>query len=324
MVGANDATHATPWLAFAEQTRAAAGSGRRRVGDAVVLGSTPRFYGTEIIPQPLRFMVDSYAGVLRGEQRAAVAATPGTRLADLALVAPRFEGVPEATSRDGFHPSPIGYGFWADALAAELAVVALAGRRLRHAAQPALGGSGGAKPHHLQVREGCDQSRIVAAAAGVGADRPPDDRVAAEQLRRAFAVAGPQLRPAHDAREAAGHDPPRDHGPREVEPHERVGACPDEVADARVVAVEHPRIRCGGSRHPLTEDLVVRLDPAGLPVERVQLDAGQREARRQRPREGGLASAGCADHVDPTSGHQSRDGRKVSSQAAWTPITTTG
>ena len=119
VVGANDATHATPWPAFAEQTRAllaAAAAG----GRPVVLGSTPRFHGTDIIPQPLRFMVDTYAGVLRGEQRAAVAATPGTRLADLALVAPRFEGVPEATSRDGFHPSPIGYGFWADALAAEL------------------------------------------------------------------------------------------------------------------------------------------------------------------------------------------------------------
>jgi lysophospholipase L1-like esterase len=30
---------------------------------------------------------------------------------------PRFLGVPEATSPDGFHPSPVGYGFWADALA---------------------------------------------------------------------------------------------------------------------------------------------------------------------------------------------------------------
>ncbi|MBA3586444.1 MAG: SGNH/GDSL hydrolase family protein, partial [Chloroflexi bacterium] len=30
---------------------------------------------------------------------------------------PRFEGRPEATSSDGFHPSPIGYGFWADAIA---------------------------------------------------------------------------------------------------------------------------------------------------------------------------------------------------------------
>jgi lysophospholipase L1-like esterase len=119
VVGANDATHATPWPAFAEHTRTLLEAAVAR-GRPVVLGSTPRFYGTDIIPQPLRFMVDAYAGVLRAEQRAAVATTAGTRLADLALVAPRFEGVPEATSRDGFHPSPIGYGFWADALAAEL------------------------------------------------------------------------------------------------------------------------------------------------------------------------------------------------------------
>jgi lysophospholipase L1-like esterase len=37
---------------------------------------------------------------------------------DLAAEAsPRFLDTPEATSSDGFHPSPIGYGFWADALA---------------------------------------------------------------------------------------------------------------------------------------------------------------------------------------------------------------
>lgn len=40
------------------------------------------------------------------------------RFVDLAAEAsPRFAGVPEATSSDGFHPSPIGYGFWADAIA---------------------------------------------------------------------------------------------------------------------------------------------------------------------------------------------------------------
>ena len=143
VVGANDATHATSWLAFAEQTRELLGAAAAGVGDQCVLGSTPRFYGTEIIPQPLRFMVDVYAGVLRGEaasrgggKHRTSPGRPG------GLVAPRFEGVPEATSRDGFHPSPIGYGFWADALAAELAVVASLCRRLREAAQPALGGSG--------------------------------------------------------------------------------------------------------------------------------------------------------------------------------------
>ncbi len=87
------------------------------LGAPVILASTPRFAGTEIIPEPLRTLVDRYSTVLRGEQRAAVATVPGTRLVNLADVAPRFKGVPEATSDDGFHPSPIGYGFWADALA---------------------------------------------------------------------------------------------------------------------------------------------------------------------------------------------------------------
>jgi lysophospholipase L1-like esterase len=63
-------------------------------------------------------MVDRYSGVLRAEQVAAVEAVPGARFVDLAAEAsPRFLGVPEATSSDGFHPSPVGYGFWADALA---------------------------------------------------------------------------------------------------------------------------------------------------------------------------------------------------------------
>ena len=121
VIGSNDATHATPWWTFRAGTaeileRAAA------LATAVVLAGTPRFSGTEIIPEPLRTFVDRYSGVLRGEQRAAVAAVPGTRFVDLAAEAsPRFAGVPEATSPDGFHPSPIGYGFWADAIAPSVA-----------------------------------------------------------------------------------------------------------------------------------------------------------------------------------------------------------
>lgn len=117
VVGSNDATHATFWPAFREQAEAML----RRATDVapvVVLAGTPRFGANEIIPEPLRTMVDRYSGVLRGEQLAAVAAVPGARFVDLAAEAsPRFLDTPEATSPDGFHPSPIGYGFWADALA---------------------------------------------------------------------------------------------------------------------------------------------------------------------------------------------------------------
>lgn len=121
IIGSNDATHATPWWTLRADTvdmlqRAVA------LETAVVLAGTPRFSGTEIIPEPLRTFVDRYSGVLRGEQRAAAAAVPGVRFVDLAADAsPRFAGVPEATSSDGFHPSPIGYGFWADAIVPSVA-----------------------------------------------------------------------------------------------------------------------------------------------------------------------------------------------------------
>jgi lysophospholipase L1-like esterase len=120
IVGSNDATHATPWPAFRKQAEAML---RRatEVASVVVLAGTPRFHANEIIPEPLRTMVDRYSGVLRAEQVAAVEAVPGARFVDLAAEAsPRFLGVPEATSSDGFHPSPVGYGFWADALAPAL------------------------------------------------------------------------------------------------------------------------------------------------------------------------------------------------------------
>jgi len=117
VIGSNDATHATPWLQLRADTEAML-SRATDGGAVVVLAGTPRFNSNQIIPEPLRTMVDRYSGLLRGEQRAAVEAVPGARFVDLATEAsPRFLGVPEATSVDGFHPSSIGYGFWADALA---------------------------------------------------------------------------------------------------------------------------------------------------------------------------------------------------------------
>lgn len=117
VVGANDATHATPWPRFRRELEALLATTTARSA-VTVLAGTPRFHRNPIIPEPLRTLVDRYSGLLRGQQRAAARATPGVRFVDLAAEAsPRFLGVPEATSVDGFHPSPIGYGFWADALA---------------------------------------------------------------------------------------------------------------------------------------------------------------------------------------------------------------
>jgi len=117
VVGSNDATHATPWPAFGRQVTEMLRRARK-LAPVVVLAGTPRFHANEIIPEPLRTLVDRYSALLRRRQRAAVEGVPGVRFVDLAAEAsPRFLGVPEATSSDGFHPSPIGYGFWADALA---------------------------------------------------------------------------------------------------------------------------------------------------------------------------------------------------------------
>ncbi|MGI8998245.1 MAG: SGNH/GDSL hydrolase family protein [Candidatus Limnocylindria bacterium] len=117
VIGSNDATHATPWPDMRRQTAEMLEQATQS-GALVVLAGTPRFSGTKIIPEPLRTMVDRYSGVLLSEQRAAAAGFPGARFVDLAAEAsPRFEGRPDATSSDGFHPSPIGYGLWADAIA---------------------------------------------------------------------------------------------------------------------------------------------------------------------------------------------------------------
>jgi len=117
VAGANDATHATPWRRFRRDLEALLSAAADRA-EVVVLAGTPRFHANPIIPEPLRTFVDRYSGLLRGEQRAAAEAVGRVRFVDLAADAsPRFLGVPEATSTDGFHPSPIGYGFWADALA---------------------------------------------------------------------------------------------------------------------------------------------------------------------------------------------------------------
>ncbi len=120
VVGSNDVTHLTSPSAMAEQTRALLRAAREQApGAAVVLGGIPLFGSADALAQPLRWFVDRYADVLRPRQRAAATDVEGVTFVNIATEAsPRFAGVPEAMSPDGFHPAPVGYGFWADALAA--------------------------------------------------------------------------------------------------------------------------------------------------------------------------------------------------------------
>ena len=119
VIGSNDTTHVTPPWRIDDQTREMIDAVRRNAPDAaIVLGGVPLFGSADALAQPLRWVVDQYAKVVRTAQRE-VAADAGITFVNIAVEAsPRFRGVPEAMSPDGFHPAPVGYGFWADALAA--------------------------------------------------------------------------------------------------------------------------------------------------------------------------------------------------------------
>jgi lysophospholipase L1-like esterase len=117
VIGSNDVTHVTPPWTLREQTRALIAAAREKAGVPVVIGGIPQFRTSPALLQPLRWVVGHYANVLREAQRTATAAADA-RYVDIAVLAsPRFIGKPQSMSSDGFHPSPIGYGFWADALA---------------------------------------------------------------------------------------------------------------------------------------------------------------------------------------------------------------
>lgn len=124
LVGSNDVIHVTPPSRLQAQTLTLV-EDVTADGMPVVLGGIPRFAGVTAFAQPLRAVSDGYAAIQRERQREAVSQVPGATFVDIAaLASPRFVGRPEAFSSDEFHPSTIGYAFWADALAP--AVVAAA------------------------------------------------------------------------------------------------------------------------------------------------------------------------------------------------------
>ncbi|HEX6256178.1 MAG TPA: SGNH/GDSL hydrolase family protein [Euzebyales bacterium] len=127
VIGSNDVIHATdPWrmrrhtIEMLDEATAN--------GAPVVLGGIPRFYGVGALAEPLRSIVDGYAAVLRDVQRDVAAEHAQVTFVDIAaLASPRFLGVPESMASDEFHPSTVGYGFWADALAPAVVAAGRAG-----------------------------------------------------------------------------------------------------------------------------------------------------------------------------------------------------
>lgn len=119
VIGSNDVTHLTPPWTLRRQTAELLAEARAAAdGAPIVLAGIPLFGGADRLPLPLRWVVMAYAKPLRATQREAALDADGVRYVNIARDAsPRFRGVPDAMSADGYHPSPVGYGFWADAIA---------------------------------------------------------------------------------------------------------------------------------------------------------------------------------------------------------------
>jgi len=82
----------------------------------VVLAGIPTLRGALPQVEPLIFIADSYARLLRPISRDE-AADAGVAYADLATeVPPRIRGRDDVLSVDRFHPSVVGYSAWADVI----------------------------------------------------------------------------------------------------------------------------------------------------------------------------------------------------------------
>lgn len=117
VIGSNDATHHTSPSRFRADLRATLTGIRAAAPDAqVVLAGIPTFRGALRGVEPLIFLADQYARLLRPIGRAE-AATAGVAYADLARhVGPLIAGRTDVLSRDQFHPSVVGYTAWADVI----------------------------------------------------------------------------------------------------------------------------------------------------------------------------------------------------------------
>ena len=117
VIGANDATHNTPPGRFRDDLRATL-EGIRDAAPAarVVLAGIPAFRGALPALEPLIFLADQYARLLRPIGRAE-AARIGAAYADLQVGVPRLiEGRRDVLSSDNFHPSVVGYDAWAEVI----------------------------------------------------------------------------------------------------------------------------------------------------------------------------------------------------------------
>ena len=131
VIGSNDATHRTSPGRFRADLRAVLAGVREAAPAArVVLAGIPTFRGALPGVEPLIFLTDQYARLLRPIGRSE-AARLGVTYADLAAELPdRLRGRSDIFAGDGFHPSAVGYAAWADVIADALAGAPAPGRSL--------------------------------------------------------------------------------------------------------------------------------------------------------------------------------------------------
>ena len=117
VIGSNDATHNTPRSRYRADLRAVLSTVRDANPTArIVLAGIPAFRGALRAIEPLIFLADQYARLLRPVSREE-AARVGAGYADLAREIPRrIEPGTSFLSVDQFHPSAAGYRIWADVI----------------------------------------------------------------------------------------------------------------------------------------------------------------------------------------------------------------
>lgn len=117
VIGANDATHRTRPARFRADLRAVLEAVRAAAPNArIVHAGIPQFRGALRTLEPLMFITDHYARLLRpiSQQESARA---GAAYANLARdVPPLLRGRTDVLASDRFHLSAVGYAAWADVI----------------------------------------------------------------------------------------------------------------------------------------------------------------------------------------------------------------
>lgn len=117
VVGTNDVIHATPPLVLTRISQAMLDA-LETIGAPVVMSSLPEFRAMVALPSPVMSVARGYGGLVGAVQRRAAGPRPRVNLVDvLGAVGEEFVEDPDMMSTDSFHPSAVGYGRIADALA---------------------------------------------------------------------------------------------------------------------------------------------------------------------------------------------------------------